>query len=96
VLSCLPTPSMQKESRRKSQTVPNAARRRAAHMGPNHSKSADVKPEALTARRLPETKQAGTLAGERFRVKFVVLIYDERREMIPLENDRETFRISSF
>ena len=31
---------MQLESRRKSQTVPNAARWRAAHLGPNRSKSA--------------------------------------------------------
>ena len=30
---CLPTPSMQKESRQKSQTVPNAAPQRAATMG---------------------------------------------------------------
>ena len=41
---CLPTPSMQKELRRKSQTVPNAAPQREAHVGPNRSRSADLNP----------------------------------------------------
>ena len=36
---------MQLESRRKSQTVKNAAPQRAAHVSPNRSKSADLSPQ---------------------------------------------------